>query len=103
MHTLLDDGALFDKLDVLESRLKFVVVGCALTLTIDLLLIFSSLLIGSVHSRSTEDGEHIVIDLENLGLSFGLNFMAQEPQDSFGFDLTYFGLKFNLNDHLHSL
>ena len=30
LHTSLDDGALFDQLDVLEDRLKYVVICCAL-------------------------------------------------------------------------
>ena len=108
MHTSLDDGALFDQLDVLETILQFAIVSCALTLIVALLLIFSSLLTGSVHSKYTEDGQHIDIGLENLrhllhlilgdDITFGLKF--QDHQVSFGIDFTFLGSKIKLNEHL---
>ena len=50
VHTPLDDGAIFDQLDALDARSQFAVVGCALTLTVALLLMYSCMLIGLVHS-----------------------------------------------------
>ena len=44
VHTSLDDGALFDELDVLKARSQFVVVGYTLTLTVSLFLMYSSML-----------------------------------------------------------
>ena len=101
VHTSLDDGALFDQLDFLEGRSKFVVFGCALTLNVALFPdVFLSMLIGSVHSTSTEDGLHnhsIGADFTLFGSHLGSNFMALPSQVSFGHDLK----KFKSSEHLH--
>ena len=108
IHTSLDDGELFDQLDVLEDWSQFALFSCALTLTVALLRMYSSMLTGPVWSRSTKDGEHISIGLENLGhlfhpilgsdMTFGLKF--QDHQVSFGPNFTFIGSKIKLNGNL---
>ena len=55
VHTLLDDGALFHQLDVLEGRSQSV-VGCTGTLIVALLPIFSSMMTGAFPQCSFEHG-----------------------------------------------
>ena len=58
VHTSLDDGALFYRCDVLEARSNFVMVGCAVTLTVAFLPMYSFMLTVSIQSISTEYGRH---------------------------------------------